>query len=74
MKSYDEATAFLNHLRHLLLAVGLGAVFGGSLLVYLIAGTFTRPLEKLVDGVRASGRRRLSLSGTRARLQAKSPN
>ncbi len=55
MKSYDEATAFLNHLRHLLLAVGLGAVLGGSLLVYLIAGTFTRPLEKLVDGVRALG-------------------
>ena len=55
MKSYDEATAFLNHLRHLLLAVGLGAVLGGSLLVYFIAGTFTRPLEKLVDGVRALG-------------------
>ena len=55
MKSYDQATAFLNHLRHLLLAVGLGAVLGGSLLVYLIAGTFTRPLETLVDGVRALG-------------------
>lgn len=55
MKSYDQATAFLNHLRHLLLAVGLGAVLGGSLLVYLIAGTFTRPLEKFVDGVRALG-------------------
>jgi signal transduction histidine kinase len=55
MKSYDQATAFLNHLRHLLLAVGLGAVLGGSMLVYFIAGTFTRPLEKLVDGVRALG-------------------
>jgi len=55
MKSYDQATAFLNHLRHLLLAVGLGAVLGGSLLVYLIAGTFTGPLEKLVAGVRALG-------------------
>ena len=55
MKSYDEATAFLNHLRQLLLAVGLGAVFGGSILVYFIASTFTRPLEKLVDGVRALG-------------------
>ena len=51
LKSYDQATAFLNHLRQLLLAVGLGAVLGGSLLVYFIAGTFTRPLEKLVDGV-----------------------
>jgi len=55
MKSYDQATAFLNHLRQLLLAVGLGAVLGGSALVYFIAGTFTRPLEELVDGVRALG-------------------
>ena len=55
LKSYDQATAFLNHLRQLLLAVGLGAVLGGSMLVYFIAGTFTRPLEKLVDGVRALG-------------------
>ncbi len=56
MKSYDEATAFLNHLRRLLLAVGLGAVFVGSLLVYVTAKTFTRPLEELVDGVRALGK------------------
>ena len=55
MKSYDEATAFLNHLSRLLLAVGFGAVFVGSLLVYFTASTFTRPLEKLVDGVRALG-------------------
>jgi len=55
MKSYDEATAFLNHLSRLLLAVGFGAVFVGSLLVYLTARTFTRPLEDLVDGVRALG-------------------
>jgi signal transduction histidine kinase len=56
MKSYDEATAFLNHLRRLLLAVGLGAVFAGSMLVYVTARTFTRPLEELVDGVRALGK------------------
>ncbi len=55
LKSYDEATAFLDHLQRLLLAVGLGAVLGGTILVYFIAGTFTRPLEKLVDGVRALG-------------------
>jgi signal transduction histidine kinase len=55
MKSYDEATAFLNHLSRLLLAVGIGAVFVGSLFVYFVARTFTRPLEKLVDGVRALG-------------------
>jgi signal transduction histidine kinase len=56
LKSYDQATAFLDHLQRLLLAVGLGAVLGGSILVYFIAGTFTRPLEKLVDGVRALGK------------------
>jgi signal transduction histidine kinase len=56
LKSYDQATAFLDHLQRLLLAVGLGAVLGGSVLVYFIAGTFTRPLEKLVDGVRALGK------------------
>jgi signal transduction histidine kinase len=55
LKSYDQAAAFLDHLQRLLLAVGLGAVLGGSILVYFIAGTFTRPLEKLVDGVRALG-------------------
>ena len=56
MKSYDQAAQFLSRLRQLLLAVGLGAVVIGSLLVYLIASTFTRPLEKLVHGVRALGR------------------
>ena len=55
MKSYDEATSFLNHLSQLLLAVGLAAVLVGSLLVYVTASTFTRPLERLVDGVRALG-------------------
>ena len=56
MKSYDQAAAFLSQLRKLLLAVGLGAVFLGSVLVYVTALTFTRPLERLVEGVRALGR------------------
>ena len=56
MKSYDQAAQFLSHLRQLLLGVGLGAVLIGSLLVYVIASTFTRPLERLVDGVRALGK------------------
>ena len=56
MKSYDQAAQFLSHLRQLLLGVGLSAVLLGSLLVYLIASTFTRPLERLVDGVRALGK------------------
>ena len=56
MKSYDQAAQFLSHLRQLLLGVGLGAVLLGSLLVYLLASTFTRPLENLVQGVRALGK------------------
>ena len=53
MKSYDQAAQFLSHLRQLLLGVGLGAVFVGTLLVYLLARSFTRPLDRLVEGVRA---------------------
>ena len=56
MKSYDQAAEFLSRLRQLLLGVGFGAVVIGSLLVYLIASTFTRPLESLVHGVRALGK------------------
>ena len=53
LKSYDQATAFLDSLNHLLLALGLVAVLGGSALVYFISHTFTRPLGSLVEGVRA---------------------
>ncbi|MGD0215329.1 MAG: ATP-binding protein [Terriglobales bacterium] len=53
LKSFDQATAFLSSLNELLLALGLTAVLAGSLLVFLISHTFTRPLENLVDGVRA---------------------
>jgi signal transduction histidine kinase len=56
MKSYDQAAQFLSRLRQLLLGVGLGAVVLGTLLVYVVARTFTRPLERLVEGVRALGR------------------
>jgi signal transduction histidine kinase len=53
LKSFDQATAFLRSLNELLIAIGLTAVLAGSLLVYLISHTFTRPLENLVAGVRA---------------------
>jgi signal transduction histidine kinase len=53
LKSYDQATAFLDSLNRLLLALGLAAVAGGSALVFLISHTFTRPLGNLVAGVRA---------------------
>ena len=53
LKSFDQATAFLSSLNQLLLALGLAAVLGGSLLVFLISHTMTRPLGNLVAGVRA---------------------
>jgi signal transduction histidine kinase len=53
LKSYDQATAFLDSLNRLLLALGLAAVAGGSALVFFISHTFTRPLGNLVGGVRA---------------------
>ena len=53
LKSYDQATAFLDSLNRLLLALGVVAVVGGSALVFLISHTFTRPLGNLVSGVRA---------------------
>ena len=53
LKSYDQATAFLDGLNRLLLALGLAAVLGGSALVFFISHTFTRPLGNLVAGVRA---------------------
>lgn len=53
LKSYDEATAFLQKLNRLLLAVGLLAVIIGSALVFVISDTFTRPLSSLLSGVAA---------------------
>lgn len=53
LRSYDQATAFLDSLNRLLLALGLAAVLGGSALVFFISHTFTRPLGNLVEGVRA---------------------
>lgn len=53
LKSYDQATAFLDSLNRLLLALGLAAVVGGSALVFFLSHTFTRPLGNLVAGVRA---------------------
>ncbi len=53
LKSFDRATAFLDSLNHLLIGLGLAALIAGSLLVFFISHTFTRPLGSLVAGVRA---------------------
>jgi len=55
LKSLDEATAFLKQLNRALLALGLVAILGGSVLVFGISHTITRPLANLVSGVRALG-------------------
>lgn len=53
LKSYDQATAFLQSLNRWLLILGLTAILAGSLLVFVISDTFTRPLANLVGGVKA---------------------
>jgi signal transduction histidine kinase len=52
-KSLDRATSFLRDLNRVLLGLGVLSVLGGSVLVFLISGTFTKPLENLVGGVHA---------------------
>jgi signal transduction histidine kinase len=56
LKSYDQATAVLTGLNQLLTALGLIGLTIGSALGFLISDTFTRPLAKLVEGVRALGK------------------
>ena len=53
LKSFDEATAFLRSLNRWIVAIGAAGVLAGSLLVFLVSTTFTRPLGRLVSGVRA---------------------
>jgi len=53
LESYDQATVFLRSLNRWLAGLGLVAILAGSLLVFLISHTFTRPLAELVGGVHA---------------------
>lgn len=52
-KSYDQATAFLNSLNRWIVGLGVAGVLAGSVLVFVISTTFTRPLANLVAGVHA---------------------
>jgi signal transduction histidine kinase len=56
LKSYDQAIAVLTGLNQLLTALGIVALTIGGALGVLISETFTRPLAKLVEGVRALGK------------------
>ncbi|MGA2482415.1 MAG: ATP-binding protein [Candidatus Acidiferrales bacterium] len=53
LRSDGETMAFLQRLNRLLLKVGLLAVLAGGFLAFLISNTFTTPLDRLVQGVRA---------------------
>ena len=53
--SFEKEAQFLGSLNRMLLTLGLAAVVIGSLLVFLLSHTFTRPLANLVAGVRALG-------------------
>jgi len=53
LRSYDQAARFLKSLNRWLFGLGLTAILAGSLLVFLISDTFTRPLANLVRGVHA---------------------
>jgi HAMP domain-containing protein len=50
---YDEAFAYISQLNQHLILLGVAAVVIGGITVFLIASTFTRPLERLVGGVHA---------------------
>ena len=53
LKSYDDATAFLQSLNRWIVVVGIAGVLAGSALVFFVSTTFTRPLGELVGGFRA---------------------
>ncbi len=55
LKSFDKATVFLSELNRVLIGLGILSVIAGSILVFLISHTFTKPLASLVAGVRALG-------------------
>jgi len=51
LESYDAATLFLSDVNRRLLGVGLAALIAGSLMMFLISHTLTRPLSRLASGV-----------------------
>ena len=53
LKSYEDALTALNESKHLLIALGIGALALGGLFVYFIADRLTRPLAGLARGVKA---------------------
>jgi signal transduction histidine kinase len=56
LKSYDQAAARFQGLYRTLAGLGIAALLGQGLLAFVAFRRYTRPLEKLVAGVRALGR------------------
>src|SRR5215472_15275638 len=56
IKSYDMLSARFQRLYRTLAALGMLALLGQSLLAFVTFRRYTRPLDKLVEGVRALGR------------------
>ncbi len=63
LKSYDQATAFLEKLNRLLLGLGVLAVLVGSALVFFISHTFTRPLSSSMPSMPAAAMKSRSWRG-----------
>ena len=55
LKSWDQASIYLAHLNHLLLALGGFLLAVSALLAVFLSATITRPLDRLVAGTRALG-------------------
>ncbi len=53
LESYGNTAAFLVHVNHLLLGLGLMAILAGGVLAFMISDAFTRPLARLAEGVAA---------------------
>lgn len=53
LKSLDETSAFIGNLNRWILGIGVAGILVGSLSVFFVSTTFTRPLARLVEGVEA---------------------
>ena len=53
LKSFGDTTRFLQSLNSWILGIGIAGVIVGSILVYFVSTSFTRPLGHLVKGVQA---------------------
>jgi signal transduction histidine kinase len=60
LKSFDQASFFLNRVNDIVIAMNVVAIFVGCGLVLLISHTFTKPLNDLLEGVRALEQRNFS--------------